>query len=106
VVVGKEAGTFDALDLRLLEVLGGYATLVLGRLEREERLVQAREEAEEAAQLKSAMLANMSHEVRTPLMSMIGSAPGGGGPGGGARRHGRANLPEWAAPAGNARLGA
>jgi signal transduction histidine kinase len=55
-------------------VLGGYATLVLGRLEREERLVQAREEAEEAAQLKSAMLANMSHEVRTPLMSMIGSA--------------------------------
>ncbi|MCS3749546.1 PAS domain S-box-containing protein [Salinibacter ruber] len=74
VVVGKEAGTFDALDLRLLEVLGGYATLVLGRLEREERLVQAREEAEEAAQLKSAMLANMSHEVRTPLMSMIGSA--------------------------------
>uniref|UniRef100_UPI0020747E11 sensor histidine kinase n=1 Tax=Salinibacter ruber TaxID=146919 RepID=UPI0020747E11 len=74
VVVGKEAGTFDALDLRLLEVLGGYATLVLGRLEREKRLVQAREEAEEAAQLKSAMLANMSHEVRTPLMSMIGSA--------------------------------
>ncbi|MCS4133728.1 PAS domain-containing sensor histidine kinase [Salinibacter ruber] len=74
VVVGKEAGTFDALDLRLLEVLEGYATLVLGRLEREERLVQAREEAEEAAQLKSAMLANMSHEVRTPLMSMIGSA--------------------------------
>ncbi|MCS3635429.1 PAS domain S-box-containing protein [Salinibacter ruber] len=74
VVVGKEAGTFDALDLRLLEVLGGYGTLVLGRLEREERLVQAREEAEEAAQLKSAMLANMSHEVRTPLMSMIGSA--------------------------------
>ena len=74
VVVGKEAGTFDALDLRLLEVLGGYGTLVLGRLEREKRLVQAREEAEEAAQLKSAMLANMSHEVRTPLMSMIGSA--------------------------------
>ncbi|WP_251921499.1 PAS domain-containing sensor histidine kinase [Salinibacter ruber] len=74
VVVGKEAGTFDALDLRLLEVLGGYGTLVLGRLERENRLVQAREEAEEAAQLKSAMLANMSHEVRTPLMSMIGSA--------------------------------
>ncbi|MCS3648226.1 PAS domain-containing sensor histidine kinase [Salinibacter ruber] len=74
VVVGKEVGTFDALDLRLLEVLGGYGTLVLGRLEREKRLVQAREEAEEAAQLKSAMLANMSHEVRTPLMSMIGSA--------------------------------
>jgi signal transduction histidine kinase len=55
-------------------VLASYAALVLDRLEREETLLEARKEAEEAAQLKSAMLANMSHEVRTPLMSMIGSA--------------------------------
>lgn len=41
---------------------------------REQALVEAKEEAEEAAQLKSALLDNMSHEVRTPLMAMIGYA--------------------------------
>ena len=88
-VVGKvEAGRFDQLSLRLLEVLGGYAALVLGRLGREKALRAAKEEAErarkgaeaardqaeEAARLKSAFLANMSHEIRTPLTSIIGFA--------------------------------
>ena len=38
----------------------------------EAKLREAKHEAEEAAHLKSVMLANMSHEVRTPLTSMIG----------------------------------
>jgi len=38
----------------------------------EAKLREAKQEAEEAAHLKSVMLANMSHEVRTPLTSMIG----------------------------------
>jgi signal transduction histidine kinase len=42
------------------------------RHEREERLREAKRDTEEAARLKSSMLANMSHEVRTPLTSMIG----------------------------------
>ena len=39
-----------------------------------EELTVAKEKAEEASQLKSAMLANMSHEVRTPLTSISGFA--------------------------------
>ena len=41
---------------------------------REKELRRAKEEAEEAARLKSSMLANMSHEIRTPLTSIIGFA--------------------------------
>jgi PAS domain S-box-containing protein len=75
IAVGEAQGaSFDAFDLRLLEVLGGYAALVIERIEREAELQSAKEEAEEAAQLKAAMLANMSHEIRTPLTSITGFA--------------------------------
>ena len=35
---------------------------------------EAREQAEEAARLKSSILANMSHEIRTPLTAILGFA--------------------------------
>ncbi|MGM0705328.1 MAG: PAS domain S-box protein, partial [Bacteroidota bacterium] len=38
------------------------------------KLIEAKEEAESASRLKSAMIANMSHEVRTPITSMMGFA--------------------------------
>ncbi|WP_263785192.1 PAS domain S-box protein [Salinibacter grassmerensis] len=82
VVVGKtEVGRFSPFSLRLLEILSSYAALVLGRLEREGALREAKAEAEmaqaeaeAASRAKSAMLANMSHEIRTPLTSIIGFA--------------------------------
>ena len=42
--------------------------------EREETLRTAKEKAEEASRLKSAILANMKHEVRTPLTSILSFA--------------------------------
>ena len=44
------------------------------RKRREAELVEAKEEAEEMAQLKSSLLNNMSHEFRTPITSILGYA--------------------------------
>lgn len=38
----------------------------------EQKLLHAKEQAEESNRLKSAFLANMSHEIRTPLNSIVG----------------------------------
>ncbi len=47
---------------------------VTARKHREEALQQAEKEAAEADRLKSALLANMNHEIRTPLTAIIGFA--------------------------------
>jgi len=40
----------------------------------EQKLIQAKDSAEELARLKSSFLANMSHEIRTPLNGVLGLA--------------------------------
>lgn len=66
-----EVGGIVPFDLRLIEVLGGYATLVLDRLGRVESLRKAKDAAEEADRIKTALLSNMNHELRTPLTSIL-----------------------------------
>lgn len=53
-------------------VYNGFLLDITDRKKAEHALRQSKEEAEEASQVKTAMLANMSHEVRTPLTSIIG----------------------------------
>ena len=53
-------------------VFNGFLLDITERKRTERELREAKEEAEEASQVKTAMLANMSHEVRTPLTSIIG----------------------------------
>lgn len=69
-----EVGAIDAFDVQLLEILTRNAASVLERIEREDVLRTARDEAETMNRLKSVLLANMSHEIRTPLTSILGFA--------------------------------
>lgn len=57
----------------------GYPYLIIGsiidnqdRIEYEASLIEAKEKAENADQLKSTFLANMTHEIRSPLHAIVG----------------------------------
>lgn len=60
-------------DVREKEVVfNGLLLDISERKKAENRLREAKREAEEASRIKTAMLANMSHEVRTPLTTIVG----------------------------------
>ncbi|HET7307782.1 MAG TPA: ATP-binding protein [Gammaproteobacteria bacterium] len=60
-------------QLLLLDALANQVTLTLARTELTSNLERARV-AEETERLRSALLSSVSHDLRTPLASMIGSA--------------------------------
>ena len=65
------------LQIRRREMPGGIVSLYSDITEAkliEQRMVQARDDAEQANRTKSEFLANMSHELRTPLNAIVGFA--------------------------------
>jgi K+-sensing histidine kinase KdpD len=63
---------FTDFEHQLLQVYAQTLVNVRERIEKEQKLVEAKEKAEESDRLKSAFLANMSHEIRTPMNGIMG----------------------------------
>jgi hypothetical protein len=76
--VTGEKKIFDVIKIPIYFTNGKRKSLaVIGRditqlLNTQERLIKAKEKAEESNLLKSAFLANMSHEIRTPMNGILG----------------------------------
>lgn len=52
----------------------GMVTDISMRKQHEERLIEAKETAEDLSRMKSALLTNLSHEIRTPVTAILGIA--------------------------------
>lgn len=68
----REMHLYNDYEKQLLQVYAQTLVNVIERLEKEQKLIAAKEKAEESDRLKSAFLANMSHEIRTPMSGIIG----------------------------------
>ena len=62
----------EELELRVIERTTELLDEVKKHIVTEQKLLLAKEKAEESDKLKSAFLANMSHEIRTPLNAILG----------------------------------
>lgn len=80
VVVRKDGSSFPAeIEEKVVEGQDRQVRVaairdITTRKRWEQELLRAKEEAEQMARLKSSLLNNMSHEVRTPITSIIGYA--------------------------------
>lgn len=70
----REKHDFSQVEIHLLRLFAQSLANVKLRQIMEEKLVDAKEQAEESDRLKSAFLANMSHEIRTPMNGILGFA--------------------------------
>ncbi len=83
-VKGKKFGTlslfssqprevpFTQSDKNFIYNLGQWISATLERLDYENELIEARQQAEKALEVKEAFLSTISHEIRTPMNAVIG----------------------------------
>lgn len=72
-VYTTEEDEFTDNDVHFLQSVSNLLASAVNRHNAEEALRRAKEEAEAAAEAKSAFVANISHDLRTPLMAMLGA---------------------------------
>ncbi len=68
----KENEKWDNTEITYLKVVSYMITTLYNREWSEQKLVVAKNKAEEADRLKSSFLANMSHDIRIPMTAIIG----------------------------------
>ncbi len=68
----NEEGAYDKGALILLEMVAHELSVAIGRSLMINDLMKARNNAQESDRLKSAFIANISHEIKTPLNALLG----------------------------------
>jgi Osmosensitive K+ channel histidine kinase len=71
----QSEGQFDPERIRLLEAFAGLAAMAINRIKLAEEARQAHTLAE-SERLRTALFDSLSHDLRTPLASIIGAATG------------------------------
>jgi len=68
----RKKHVFNEYEQQLLRIYAQSLVNIKERIEKEKKLILAKEKAEESDRLKSTFLANMSHEIRTPMNGILG----------------------------------
>lgn len=72
--VGGRGGAFSDLDRRLLEVIGAQSGIAISNLRALGKSQESIERLAETDRLKSDFMASITHELKTPLTSLLGYA--------------------------------